>query len=148
MRGSGGTNGGTGKFLTGFLLAGLATWFFLDSVLVTAGTGWLSGAMPFGWWGTTTSTGFLFLPFAIGVIALFYDARKTWAWGLMYLGLAIIVIEILSRVRFMMQMKTSHLLLLITVFAAGVGLMLQSLRDEAGDPEPDDTSAPPRGGAK
>jgi hypothetical protein len=143
MRGSGGTNGGVGKFLMGFLLSGLATWFFLDSVLVTAGAGWISGALPIGWWGTTTSTGFLFLPFTIGVIALFYDARKAWAWGLMYLGLAIIVIEILSRVRFMMQMKTSHLLLLITVFAAGVGLMLQSLRDEAGDSEKDDPGTPP-----
>lgn len=142
MQGSGGTEGGVGKFLTGFLLAGLATWFFLDSVLVTSGAGWISGTMPFGWWGTTTSTGLLFLPFTIGVIALFYDARKSWAWGLTYLGLAIIVIEILSRVRFMMQMKTSHLLLLITVFAAGVGLMLQSLRDENSAKEPTNAKTP------
>lgn len=133
-----------GKFLIGFGLSALATWLLLDSVLVTAGNGWLSGAFANGWWSNTTSTGILFIPFVLGIVALFYDSRQWWAWLLMYLGLAIIVIEILSRVRFMMQMKTSHLLLLLALFAAGIGLMLRSFRDEsATTPDNDKKDANP-----
>src|SRR5687767_6173536 len=116
MRGSGGSEGGVGLFVIGCGLAGLAIYFLLDSVLVTAGTGWISGWLPTTWWGITTSTGILFVPFVLGVIALFYDASKKWAWWLLYFGFGVIIVEILSRVRFMMQMKTTHLLLLLALF--------------------------------
>ena len=129
MRGSGGSEGGVGKFVVGCGLAGLAVYLFLDSVMVTAGTGWISGWMPTTWWGITTSTGILFVPFVLGVIALFYDASKKWAWWLTYFGFGVIVVEILSRVHFMMQMKTTHLLLLLVLFGAGVGLILRSFRE-------------------
>jgi len=134
MRGSGGTEGGVGKYTVGLCLSALAAWLFFDSVRVsTAGYGLVSGWMGSMWHGSnfmeTTSMGILFVPFFLGVVALFYDASKKWAWGLMYLGLAILVIEILSRIRFFLQTKTSHLLLMFALFAAGLGLMLQSYRD-------------------
>ncbi|MEZ5299680.1 MAG: hypothetical protein R3F11_03270 [Verrucomicrobiales bacterium] len=44
-----------------------------------------------------------------------------WAWGLLWIGLAIVVIEILSRIRFHMVMKTSHALILLTMIAAASG---------------------------
>jgi hypothetical protein len=145
MRGPGGTEGGLSKFVIGAVLAGLAIYFFLDSVIVANNNGWISGYM--GWWGTTTSTGILFVPFVLGVIALFYDARKWWAWWLLYLGFGIIVVEILSRVRFMLQMKATHFLLLLVMFGAGVGLILRSLRDEElSEREAQDDGGPkPRG---
>jgi hypothetical protein len=39
------------------------------------------------------------------------------------------VIEILSRIQFLMQMKTSNLLLMLGMVAAGIGMMLRSFRD-------------------
>ena len=78
----------------------------------------------------TTSMGIVFLPFMIGVIALFYNGKMRWGWVVTWIGVAIIVIEILSRIRFLIQIKTSHLLILFVTFAAGVGMMLQSYRDE------------------
>ena len=60
---------------------------------------------------------------------LFYDARLKWGWALFYTGLAIIVIEILSRIQFLMQMRTSNLLLMMGMVAAGIGMMLRSFRD-------------------
>ena len=78
----------------------------------------------------TTSMGIVFMPFLVGLIALFYDASKKWAWAVTWIGLAIIVIEMLSRIRFDMQIKTSHLMIMFVTFAAGAGLMLQSYRDE------------------
>lgn len=78
----------------------------------------------------TTSMGIIFLPFMIGLIALFYDVKLRWAWVVSWIGLAIIVIEFLSRIRPQMQIKSSHLLIMLVTFAAGAGLMLQSYRDE------------------
>ena len=129
MHDPGGTPGGLPKFGLGLLLCAVSLYFFFDSVHVQArGLGWFSGMMGGG---QTTSMGIVFVPFFIGMVALFYDAKKRWAWGLMWTGLAILVIEILSRLHFMMNVKSSHLLIMLVTFAAGAGLMLRSYRDES-----------------
>lgn len=48
----------------------------------------------------------------------------------MALGIAIVVVEILSRMQFLITMKVSHLLGIIVLLAAGTGLMLRSYRDQ------------------
>ncbi len=136
MIGPGGTEGGFGKFVLGLVLSAVSLYFFFDSVRVdTTGSGWISGGLRGGRGGgrgmwETTSMGIVFLPFFIGIVTLFYDSKKKWAWTVTWIGLAIIVIEILSRIRFMMNIKTSHLMIMFVTFAAGAGLMLQSYRDE------------------
>ena len=146
MKGSGGTPGGVGMYLAGFAMAIGALWFFFDSVQVQGAnfgilSGWLHGRG--GWGGDTTSMGILFVPFLIGVIALFYDSRQNWAWLLFWIGLAIVAIEILSRLRFVFQMKSSLLLLMIGLFGAGVGLMLRSYKSLPPDAPPASDKAPP-----
>jgi hypothetical protein len=136
--GSGGTQGGIGLFALGFALTGVALYFFFDSVRVSTGHhGLLSGLMGSGRGGgggrgmaETTSMGVLFLPFLISTIALFVDAKMKWAWGLLWIGISILVIEVLSRIRFGLEMKLSHLLIMFVTFAAGAGLMIRSYRDE------------------
>lgn len=133
MHQPGGTPGGLQKFGLGLLLCAVSLYFFFDSVHVeTRGLGWFSGLLGRG--GTTwqtTSMGILFVPFFIGLVALFYDAKQRWAWALTWIGLAILVIEILSRIHFLMSVKTSHLIIMLVTFAAGAGLMLRSYRDES-----------------
>jgi hypothetical protein len=151
----GGTDGGGGKFLLGLLLAAVSLYFFFDSVYVsTQGGGLISGAMRGGGGGgglgATTSMGIVFLPFFIGVVTLFYDAKLRWGWLLTWIGLAIIVIEILSRIKFLIQIKSSHLIIMFVTFAAGAGLMLQSYRDErrersAGDAKEKQNASPETG---
>jgi len=133
----GGTDGGSALFMfgTGFLLAALGAYFFFDSVNVrTDGGGLISGGMRgrrggSGGMGATTSMGILFVPFVISVIALFYDASKRWAWGLFSISNVILAIEILSRIRFHVDTKLTHLLLIFVMFAAGIGFLLRSFRD-------------------
>jgi len=72
------------------------------------------------------SMGIIFVPFLAGVMILFYDAEKKWAWWLSGLGLAVICVEILSRVRFVLNMKTTSLLLVLGMVAAGAGLLARS----------------------
>jgi hypothetical protein len=135
MKGPGGTEGGIGKFTIGLVLTAVAVYLFFDSVRVsTAGYGWVSGLMHGGRGGhglwETTSMGIVFIPFLIGVIALFYDAKMKWAWWLTYLGIAVLAVEIFSRVRFIWESKLTHVLLMLVLFAAGVGLMLRSYKEE------------------
>ena len=128
MRGSGGTEGGIGKYFIGMFLAILAAYLFFDSVRVsTAGSGIFTGYFHHYW--LTTSMGIVFVPFFASLVALFYDAKMRWAWWLLYAGVAIIAIEILSRIRFLMYVKTTHLMLMIAMFAAGIGLILNSYRE-------------------
>jgi len=139
MKGSGGSEGGLVLFGVGFLLSVAALYFFFDSVIATSDVGLFSGLMRgrrghggghggMGG-GLTTSMGIIFVPFLIGTIGLFYDASKQWAWWMMYLGVGVICVEILSHLRFNMNMKVSHLLGMMVMFAAGAGLMLRSYRD-------------------
>ena len=134
----GGTKGGGKTFLLGIALAGVSGWFFVDSVRVNSyGNGWISGG--FGGFGGTGSMGVLFLPLLIGVAILFYDAKKLAGWVLSFLGIAIIGIEVLSRMRFFFDLKLSHLLMMLVGFAAGIGMIFRSLR--ADPAEPDDATS-------
>ena len=146
MKGSGGTDGGVGKFLIGFGLAALAVYLFFDSVrVVTDGGGILSGMIRgrrgAGGMGHTTSMGILFVPFFLGVFALFVNSRQKWAWGLTWLGIAVLAIEIASRFRFYINTKLTHLLVMLVLFAAGCALMFRSYDDAA---LPDDDAASDR----
>jgi len=131
MKGSGGTEGGTGLFFLGLCLSIGAVYFFFDSVRVTTGGfGWMTGLyarhMSGGF--QTTSMGLIFVPFFLGVFLLFYDASKKWAWWIVWIGLGIIAVEILSRLHFYMNVKTTHLLLMFVGLAAGLALMAKSYK--------------------
>jgi hypothetical protein len=125
----GGSPGGLGMFVAGCALAVVSAYFFVDSVRVTSfGGGWISGLMG-------GSTGIVFLPLLIGVVGLFYDARRVWPWVLFVAGFAIVIVEVLSRLDFFVNLKLSHLLIMLVSFGAGIGLILRSLRALSG---PDD----------
>ncbi len=123
----GGTRGGIGLFVGGVALTAVSAWFFLDSVRVNSyGNGWISGG--FGGFGGTGSMGVLFVPVLVGICALFYNAKATWAWVVLGLGIVLILVEILSKLRFFYDLKLSHFLLMLGGFAAGIGLTLRSLQ--------------------
>lgn len=129
----GGTEGGTAPFLAGLglILTAVGLYLFFDSVQVTSAgaglvTGWLVGAT--GW--ETTSRGVIFMPLLLGIVLLFYDSKWKAGWLLLWAGLGVIVVEILSRIRFFFDMKTSHLLILLVMIGGGIGLMLRGLRED------------------
>lgn len=119
-----------GMFGLGFILTMVSLWFLFDSVRVsTGGHGLVSGMLYSQFRGgtfETASMGLIFVPFILGVIALVYSAAQRWAWILTWSGIGIIVVEMLSRVKFLMNMKSSYLLLVMALFAVGAGLMLRA----------------------
>ena len=101
-------------------------WFLLDSVRVSSGGhGCFSHYMRVQNY-ETASMGLIFVPFILGIIALVYTSGKWWSWFLMWSGIGVIVIEMLSRIRFMMNIESSYLILVFILFAVGTGLMLKS----------------------
>lgn|GEM_PF-628836 len=140
--GSGGTGGGVGQFILGFILACLGLYFFFNSVYVTSEGGGIigrgmrrafggggGGGGGGGHWGRTTSMGIIFIPLFVGLIMLFNNARRMAGWIVMLIGLAILVIEILSMLTFEFKFKTSDLIIMMVLTAAGLGFMLNSYRD-------------------
>ena len=107
----------------------LGIWLFFDSVkFTTLHGGLISGAISGGRGGglmETTSMGIVLVPLFAGVIALFFDVKKTWGWVLTGIGLLILGIEVVSRFRPVMSVKGTHLFLLIILMAGGLGLMLR-----------------------
>ncbi|MCB1088300.1 MAG: hypothetical protein KDM63_14725, partial [Verrucomicrobiae bacterium] len=105
----GGSQGGEIKFLVDILMSLVGLWFFFDSVHLTTGhPGLISDALNRGRGGgganemgyrQTTSMGIVLVPLFIGVVALFFDVRRTWAWVVTWIGVAILLIEIVSRFR-------------------------------------------------
>lgn len=123
--GAGGTSGGIGKYFIGLCLIFGALYLFLDSVRITSGFGWCArGFHGFHY----ASNIIVFVPFLIGVMALFYDASKRWAWWLTGGGLTFICIEIVSGLHWWFFMKATHFLLLIVLLGAGLALVLKSFR--------------------
>ncbi len=146
MKGSGGTEGGVLDFVIGLCLAGVAIYFFFDSVRVSTGhagalSGMMGGGRGHGRLIDTTSMGILFVPFFIGVFALFVDARRHWPWYLTFIGIAILAIEILSRIRFIIDTKLTHLLGMLVMFAAGCALMFRSYQDQKAAEKLDDAES-------
>ena len=127
----GGTDGGAIKFLFGLALSIVGVYLLIDSVRFTTGhsgliSGMMHGGRGGGGMGETTSMGVLFVPLFIGVAALFFDAKKTWAWVVTWIGVAILIVDILSRIRPYMNTKGSHLIIMLVMIAGGLGLMLKA----------------------
>ena len=135
----GGNEGGTPSFLMGggAVLLGAGLYLLLDSVRVVSGDfGAVSGMMHRrGGMGETTSMGIIFVPFLIGVGVLFFDAKKRWAWVLSGLGLAVLIVEILSRIRFRIDTKVTHLMMILVMIAAGAGLLTKAYLSSKEKPE-------------
>lgn len=133
-RGAGNTEGGWEKFFVGSGLLSLGVYMLLDSVrVISGGAGIVSGTI-MGVWGNheayamTSSMGVIFIPLFGGLLALAYDVTQKWARWLAGIGLVLIIVEMLSRIRFFMNLKTSHLVLMIGCCAVGLGLVFASYR--------------------
>ncbi len=125
----GGTKGGDVLFYwgLGLVLIGFGVYLFLDSVRVVAGHGGaVSGMMRGMGMAGTVSNMLIFTPFFLGIGILFYDSKKKWAWILTGLGVLFIIVEVISRTRFHVNLKVTHMLLLLVLMASGTGLILRS----------------------
>lgn len=120
MRGAGGTDGGVGMFLVGFVCAVAGGWMLLNQVSVTGGS-WTV-------WGYN-SVGLSLLPLFVGIGMLFFNGRSVLGWLLLLAGSVVIVAGILMHLRIHFQPTSLfNTLVMLGLLAAGIGLVLRSLR--------------------
>ena len=116
---------GSDKFLLGCSFAVVAFYLFYDS----GGTGAARSGIvaqslreAFGNSGSSIRGLMLLLcvPFLLGFLALLHDDQTKWAWSLVGIGGALLIIELLSRFNVFANLFLSHLLSLIAAVVPGV----------------------------
>ncbi len=120
FKGPGGTPGGVGLFLFGLALAIAGGYLIMSQVQVTSGY--------WHWWGTNTF-GLTLLPLVIGIGLLFFNGRSIAGWLLAGGGAVIIFVGILANLQIYFQQTSLFItILMLTLLAAGLGLMARALK--------------------
>ena len=128
MRGAGGTEGGAGEFLLGFLMLCGGGYLLLDRIQVHSGFGWGHSLYHVG--DTGVGAGMLLIPFVIGVGIMFYNGRNPLGWLLALGSVAALVVGVISQVRLhFSRMSLFELLSILVLAVGGFGLLVRGLRD-------------------
>jgi hypothetical protein len=120
FRGAGGTPGGLGEFLIGFVMACAGGYLLTQQVTVTSGFWVLWGYNAFG---------LTLVPLLIGIALLFFNGRSKLGWLLLIAGATILVAGILMNLEIYFR-RTSlfNTLLMLVLLFGGIGLIARSLR--------------------
>lgn len=120
IRGAGGTEGGIGTFLLGFIMAVAGGYLLTNQVTVTSG----------GWrlWGYN-AFGLSLLPFVVGIAFLFFNGKSVIGWLLTIAGAVIIFVGILTNLDvYFRPTSLFNTLLMLVLLLGGIGLVARSLR--------------------
>lgn len=133
MNGAGGTNGGTGKFLIGFIMFCTGLYLFLTAISVNSGfsmsTKILDKSM-LGGMNISLTSGMVIIPFMFGVGMIFYNAKNIIGWLLSIASLSALIFGIISTLNFSIKsMNAYELLTMIVLLVGGLGLFLSSLKE-------------------
>lgn len=120
LRGAGGTEGGIGTFLIGFVMAVAGGWLLTNQVTVTSG-GW-------HFWGYN-AFGLSLLPLVIGIAILFFNGSSIIGWLLSIAGAVIIFVGILTNLDiYFRPTSLFNTIMMLVLLAGGIGLVAKSLR--------------------
>lgn len=129
MRGAGGTEGGSGRFLLGLAMFVGGGYLFLTSIHVRSGFGLGSSLYSFGWGSITT--GMVLIPFIIGVGFLFYNSKNLIGWFLAGGSLLALTLGVITSLTFTLRpMSAFEILSILVLIFGGLGLFASSLRDQ------------------
>lgn len=119
-RGAGGTPGGIGEFLIGFVMACAGGYLLTQQVTVTSGFWSLWGYNAFG---------LTLVPLLAGVGLLFFNGRSRLGWLLLIAGATILLAGILMNLEiYFRHTSLFNTLLMLVLLFGGIGLIARSLR--------------------
>lgn len=119
-------------WIIGYVLICLSAWLFFDSTKMTTNAfGYVSGFFPRSGFWNTSSMAIIFMPLLLGFVGVAYDLLvngkvRLVSQSVSWAGVTILAVEILSRVRFHMMMKTTHFLILLGMLAVGLAMLLRA----------------------
>lgn len=134
--GAGGTPGGVGIFLLGFVMACAGGWLITNQVTVTShyfASGFTIPIINY----QMHSFGLSLIPFLVGVGFLFFNGKSLTGWALTIAGLAIVLAGILMSLHIYFQPTTLfNTLIMLTLLFGGLGLIFRSLKAIPAPPAP------------
>ena len=120
LRNVGGTPGGTGEFVIGFIMTCVGGYLISNQVTVV---GWY-----WSFWGMN-SFGVTLVPMLLGVAILFLNGRSTIGWLLTAAGALFILAGVIANMHIYFQRATLfHTLVMLILLVGGLGLIAKSLR--------------------
>lgn len=131
MSGAGGTRGGAAEFWLGLGMMVVGFYLLFSAITVSSsfGLGYaLYGFSAFGrpW---SIATGFVLIPFIIGVLIVFYNAKNPLGWVLAVGALLALIVGVIASINFSLRSMNSFELIVILVLAfGGMGIIAKSLR--------------------
>ena len=127
IQGAGGTKGGIGRFLIGFVMMVAGGYLFLDAIRVTHHFGFGYALYSFG--GFHLTTGMVLVPFIFGIGIIFYNAKNFLGWVLAAASLIMLGFGVISSIKFRMRtMSAFELISILVLLIGGLGLFLSSLK--------------------
>src|SRR5437588_10584312 len=116
----GGTPGGLGEFLMGFVMACVGGYLLSNQVTV--------GGSYWSFWGTN-SFGITLIPLLFGVAILFFNGRSWIGWLLTIAGALFILTGIIANMHIYFQSASLfNTLVMLVLLVGGLGLIARSLR--------------------
>jgi uncharacterized protein len=120
LRGAGGTEGGLGTFLIGFVMAIAGAYLLTNQVTVTGGFWHLGGYNTFG---------LTLLPFVVGIAFLFFDGKSVVGWLLTVAGAVILFTGIIMNMNvYFRSTSLFNTIVMLVLLLGGIGLVARSLR--------------------
>jgi hypothetical protein len=120
FRGAGGTEGGLGTFLIGFVMAVAGGYLLTNQVTVTSGYWRIWGYNGFG---------LTLLPLVVGIAFLFFDGKSIVGWVLTVAGAVILFVGIIMNLDIYFRATSLfNTLVMLVLLLGGIGLVARSLR--------------------
>ena len=136
ITGAGGTPGGIGSFIIGFIMMCTGFYLLLQSIVIMHPWGLGMGLYSFMAFGGPVSitSGMLLVPIMIGIGIIFFNARNIIGWALALCSLAALIVGVLVNIQFTLRAMTFFDLLAIFILSiGGLGLFLRSLMSREGN---------------
>jgi hypothetical protein len=120
LRGAGGTEGGLGTFLIGFVMTIAGAYLLTNQVTVTGG---------FWHFGGYNTFGLTLLPFVVGIAFLFFDGKSVIGWLLTVAGAVILFTGIIMNMNiYFRPTSLFNTIVMLVLLLGGIGLVARSLR--------------------
>jgi hypothetical protein len=120
-RGAGGTSGGLGEFFGGLTLLALGAYLLMSRVTVHTSFWRMTGG--------GSAFGVTLLPLLIGIVLLFIKGKSILGWVLTIAGFGAIIVGVIANMDIYFQPTSLTVtLIMLGMIAAGLGLVVRSLR--------------------
>ena len=126
-RGAGGTDGGIGSFLIGFLMICAGGYMLLNGIILRPQFGFRTAIFSVGGWSVTS--GMIFVPFIFGIGLIFYNGRNLIGWALTIGSVTAMIFGVIASTQLQLRPMTAfELIVILVLLVGGLGLFLRSLR--------------------